>query len=376
MRCGGWFWAVVLALVGIVAVACRSGSDGPGDASAGGPVLGGPGEVSRVPSGHVVAGDEAGWVVDPGGRVWRIDLDGTVARTDAEVPRFNGGFTTFFAGRVVFAGTRCDGSVEGEACDGESVVELRLLDEDDQSVETIELFRAPGSRYRSVGVGTYGATGDQLWVYRDIGEILLVDPDGEITETDIASGPGTPAKCLIGRELYGLDDISAPPVDDPTGPALTVLEPGHTPAEERWTVSRWDGQAWSPVAGGVYSRSGEEATIGCQAQGFVVESYGDQTPYQVWTPRTGWRPPEPSTAALDRSALLVSSTNNAYLVEGATVHRVDLAEGLTATPLDAEQLGGEPTAASIQAIDDAGRLLVACGGQTEALHQCVVTRDH
>lgn len=128
-------------------------------------------------------------------------------------------------------------------------------------------------------------------------------------------------------------------------------------------------------AGGGLCRSGDESTISCQAQGFVVESYGDHVPYQVWTPDTGWQAPPPGLAELGLRSLLVSSTYNGYLASGAGVERVDLVEGVTATPLDAGGLGERLPTESVDIVDDAGRLLVACGEQVDDRAECVVVQD-
>ena len=127
----------------LLAAACGSGSGD--DATTAGQPVAGESFIPAALTGLVVAGDEAGWAVDREGAVWRIDVDGAVDRVDgddAAIPSYNRGFSTFVDGKVVFAGTRCDGEVDGEACDGEAVVELRLLDEGDQSVDVVEIARA------------------------------------------------------------------------------------------------------------------------------------------------------------------------------------------------------------------------------------------
>lgn len=363
----------------IVTAACGSGSDDGDEIQAGQSPSAGPGVIPAALTGRVVAGDETGWLADGDGQVWRISADGAVTQTDVEIPTYNSGFSTYFAGQVVFAGTRCDGEVEGENCDGEAVVELRLVDEADQSVETVELFREPGSRYRSVGVGVLGPTNDGLLVQSDVGEVSIV-VDGDVDDLDVEAGADRPTPCMVGGELYGLTKAPPGPSEDPgtdSSPEPTAYDPGAGApgGEETWTVSRWDGSTWTPVSGGVYSRRGEEASMTCLAEGFVVHSYAMDTTHAVWTPDGGWQTPQPSLASLNLRDLLVSSTHTGYLVQLEGIQRVDVGSGIRPTSLTEARLGEDLVGPTIDVVDDAGALLAACGMQDTGQTQCVVTSD-
>lgn len=338
------------------------------------------GAISAGLTGLVVAGDEAGWIVDQDGVVWRISPDGTAAQTDLEIPTYNSGFSTFVDGTVVFGGTRCDGEVSGEACNGETVVEMRLLNEGDLSLDTVELFREDGGSYRSVGAGVRGVADGAVWVYRDTGELSAVDADGNVTELAIPTGADSPrAECMVDGELFGIrDDVAA--ADDfasDVAPTPTIYEPG-TQATNRWVVDRWDGNAWVPVENGAHTTEGPDVSITCISQGYVIHLRSPHTPVAEWSPAEGWQQPGARTAPLDLNSLLMSTTKSLYTVSDGTLQRVDLpADSFAATAVTEAAVGtaeGEQPS-SIDIVDDAGALLIACTSLGRDAGRCVVTPD-
>lgn len=372
------------ATVGAVVIAASCGSDGAddGDASTGSRSVSG-GVITAGLTGFVVAGDEAGWVVDQNDIVWRIDLDGDATQTELEIPVYNRGFSGFVDGVVVFGGTRCDGRVVGEGCDGEAVVEMRLLRESDETLETVELFRKDGGRYRSIGAGVLGVANDTVWVSRDTGELATVDAEGTVTEQTIPTGAGTGrSECMVDGEIYGIRDAAAPTTSSESdgGPAPTSYDPG-TQATHTWVVDHWDGAEWVPLANGAHTIEGPDTSLTCTAQGFVSHPYGDHTPLADWTPEFGWQPAPPSTSGLSLGSLLTSTTETYYTVSEGTLQRVDFAsDQLAATPiteasLDAPTGGAQPTPAEIDIVDDAGTLLIACT-TSQGTADCVVTPDN
>jgi hypothetical protein len=332
-------------------------------------------------TGFVVAGDEAGWVLDRNRVVWRVGVDGIATPTDAEIPTYNRGFATFFDGTVVFAGTRCDGTVTGEHCDGDAVVEMRLLRESDASVDTVELFREPGGQYRSVGAGVLGISDGGAWVYSDTGELSTVDAEGTVTELRIPTGAQTGhGNCMVDGELYGTRDASASAetYDSDVGPAPTIYESG-AQSSENWVVDRWDGAQWVPVDNGAHTSEGPDVSLTCTAEGYVIHPYGPHTPLAEWTPHQGWEPSAPAIAPLDLSSLLTSTSNTLYTVSGGTLQRVDLtSDRLVATPITEGDLGAGADGvhpATIDIVDDAGKLLIACTSLGRDAASCLVTPD-
>ena len=105
----------------------------------------------------------------------------------------------------------------------------------------------------------------------------------------------------------------------------------------------------------------------CTGQGYVIHPYGVQTPIAVWTVDQGWQQPAPAIAPVPVDSLLTSTTNTLYTVTDGQLQRVDLqADQLTATPLDEAELADPAARArppTIDVVDDAGRMLLACSGQ-------------
>lgn len=369
----------VLVSAAVVLGACGEDDDGDDAVTDAGAAA----ETWTIPAsltGMVVGGNEAGWMVDLEGRLWRVDPDGEVTHV-GDVPIYNRGIATLFGGDVVIGGTRCDGEVDGESCDGDTVVELRLVDESDpESVETVEISRGPGGDFRSVGIGLEGVVDGALWIHRDTGELLRVSDSGEATRTDVPSGPDAPQPCVVDGVLYGIHNASAAPGNDEaaTSPTPTVLDEGSAAGqvEEQWTVSRLDGDSWQVVSGGAFPRAGPEASVSCAADGLVVHPYATlndplASPYAVWTPAAGWHSPPSGLVPAGGETVVAPGTGNVYAVGGEGISRLDLDAGAVPVPLDPARIS-EPTA-PIASLDDSGDLLIVCSEAGPDVARCVVT---
>lgn len=380
-------WRTVKATVtalAVVVVACGSGSPDPAATTAGRSTDPDAVTIPAAPTGMVVAGDDAGWMADTDSRVWRVARDGTVDQTGT-IPTYNRPVATFFAGRVVFGGTRCDGQVDGEACRGEAVMEVRLLEETGRQIATVELFRRSGSRYRSTGIDVKGSADGRLWLASDVGDVFVVDRDGTISRPPVPSGPDAPSMCLVGGDLYGIHDASAPAdVDAGAGATPTVIAPDDLDAaqDEAWTVSRRAGDSWQPVANGSHRRNGPEATVTCLSEGFVLHSYATldepfaEPPLAVWTPARGWHEPTGAIAALGAHDVLTTETNGVYAVRDGQVLRISIDRGARPTGIDEWLLGAGTGMDSgplrVGSVDDAGEMLIACGEASPSSTRCVL----
>lgn len=288
------------------------------------------------------------------------------------------GFHTYFAGNVVFGGSRCT-PAEGEDGCPEIVHELTAIDGDGRS-RTVEVARDEhGGEVRSTGLHLYGVVGDRLLV-SDSATVVEVGTDLEVRESGLAIGSGEPNACVIGGDLYGIEDTALAPAGSPPTPApgatVTTLDPDPASVRHSWVVSRWDGRGWAPVPGGGHSATGAY-TLQCLSAGFVVVPVSPGPLGPVWTPSGGWHQPPPDVASLDLFGARWGDPENDYVIREGRLHRVDLDDGLAPTPMTSARLATESAEADppdIEMFDASGTVILACGQHPDGLRCALVPK--
>jgi hypothetical protein len=317
----------------------------------------------------VVAGDDAGYVIEQGGRrrLFRVDLAGQISEL-ASLDVQGVVAATWFAGQILVFSRECLEPSDAEACVGTTVAEMTRVAPDGHVIGRTEVGRWEGPGDGSEAVLPVGSGPDSYWVSTD--RITEVDTDGRVRARFEYHRDGGEL-CVIDGRFW---DVATPsPREEPTTAPVTI-GPSVGPETSDYVVLQRHSGRWERLDGSEHSvRTPGPQSAFCRDGRYEVADAGE-TPVEVWTPRDGWTPLRNATPG---SAHQHSSTRARYVVDDEFRLLVWVASGTTEpTGITFEPQAGEGRPSGLH-VDDAGDTVIGCvttGDPSGSELSCKVTR--
>jgi hypothetical protein len=328
----------VLALCGVMSVACGGGEEEITEAG-GGTGLSGQGQLpENFGLALLVAGDDEGWLlgteeVDGTGplSMWRW-VPGQQPEEIGHAPAGTGTDGTGFDGGLALAGVLCDDEDVPEddwryECQSAQARIVKVNEAGEVEFSTV-LWEKQLYLEDAPGMAFSGTTPSSVLVRTDR-TLFEVSTDGTVRQ-ELPASPGL--ECVVGDDLVAfVDPSTAQPPATGDGPwsadAGMAEEPGS--AVEVWKL---DGTNWSSEPGGSI-RIGQANGVRCSADGAEVYAYDSGQVVASWTPADGWR--QPSTSGGEAPPPVVATDRDDFaFVQGQDGSIVEVtSEGYEPTPL-------------------------------------------
>jgi hypothetical protein len=342
----------MLAVV-VLAAACSSGTaseEATTTSLAPRPLRALPGDIEG--SIAVVAGDDAGYVIERGGnrRLFRVELAGQISElASLDVPRVV--TATWFSGEILLFSMECLKPSDAAQCAGTTVAEMTRVAPDGQVVGVTEVGRWEGPADESVSVLAVGGGPDSYWVSTD--RITEVDADGQVRARFDYHREGGEL-CVIDGRLW---DVAIPSRREEPTTAPVTIGPSEGPQTSVYVVLQRRSGRWRQLEESEHTvRTPGPHIVFCRDGRYEVADAGE-TPLEAWTPRDGWTQVENATPG---SAHQHSSTHARYMVDGEFRLLGWNASGTTEpTGITFEPQAGEGLPSGLH-VDDAGDTVIAC----------------